>query len=121
MASITKKDAGEARERPKPQVAAHTKTGGTTPLARPAGIAPVFDAATSQLTPRAGSHKGMISNPWVKHWTGAGPAPTSKRAAGAQAQPGSKTEAAPKAKGAPETESRRVARPRRSRRATAKK
>jgi hypothetical protein len=106
-----RKDAGEARERPRPRITARSETGGTTPVARPAGIAPVFDRGTSQLTPRAGPHKGMISNPWVKHWTGAGPPPISKRLAGAQAQPGTKAQAAPKAKGAPERSPRRLAGP----------
>jgi hypothetical protein len=106
--ATTRKDAGEARERPRPSAAAHPETAETKPLARPAGIAPVFDAATRQLTPRAGPHKGMISNPWVKHWTGAGPPPPSD---GAQAQPGTKAETATAARAAPERGSRRRARP----------
>jgi hypothetical protein len=100
-----RKDAGEARERPRPRVAAKPEAGGTTPLARPAGIAPVFDANALQLTPRAGPHKGMISNPWVKYWTGAGPAPTPKRVVGAQVQ------AAATVQTAPEKSPRRVAGP----------
>jgi hypothetical protein len=103
--TTTRKGAGEARERPKSPVAARPKIAQTMPLARPAGIAPTFDAKTSQLTPRAGPHKGMISNPWVKHWSGAGPPPTSKRAAGAQLQPVTKAQATP------QTGARRVAGP----------
>jgi len=39
------------------------------PLARPAGMAPVFDAESAQLKAREGPYKGMISNPWVRQWT----------------------------------------------------
>jgi hypothetical protein len=105
--ATTRKDAGEARERPKASVAVavHPKADPRMPSARPAGIAPAFDAVTLQLTPRAGPHKGMISNPWVKHWAGAGPPPMSKPVVGAQAQPGAKPKAAQ------ETGPRRVAGP----------
>jgi len=109
--AITRKDAGQARERPRPPVAARPETAGTQPVARPAGIAPVVDAATRQLTPRAGPHKGMISNPWVRHWSGTGPPPTSKPAAGAQAQPGARAQAGPAARAAPVRGPRRVAGP----------
>jgi hypothetical protein len=85
MATI-RKDAGEARERPRPTTRVHAEPGAAAPSARPAGGAPVFDAATSQLTPRAGEHKGMASNPWVKHWAGVAP-PPSTGVAGAPAQP----------------------------------
>ena len=71
----SRKDAGEARQRPRPQVIPSAATAARTPTARPAAIAPSFDATTGQPTPQGGSHKGMISNPWVKHWTGRGPEP----------------------------------------------
>ena len=90
-----RKGAGEARERPRPMVSANPKTTEAKPLAKPAGMAPVFDAQMKQLKPSAGPHKGMISNPWVKHWAGAGPAPTSSGTAGAQSPAGAKARAAP--------------------------
>jgi hypothetical protein len=101
MATI-RKDAGAARERPKPPIAAAPRAGAPPPTARPAGAAPVFDAKTSKLTTVAGQHKGMISNPWVKYWTGAGPAPTARPATGAPGQPGTKAPAEPEAKAGPE-------------------
>jgi hypothetical protein len=65
----TRKDAGEARQRPKPPVTAQAPSATTTPTPRPAGIAPTFDATTAQVTPRVGAYKGMKSNPVVQAWT----------------------------------------------------
>jgi hypothetical protein len=76
--AIEKKAAGEALQRPLPAPATDHKTplsGEAKPHARPAGIAPTFDAQAMQTVERAAPHKGMISNPWVKHWSGQGPAP----------------------------------------------
>jgi hypothetical protein len=76
--AIEKKGAGEARQGPRPlHVAPHKAPSGEQgrPISRAAGIAPTFDAQAMRIASRAGSHKGMISNPWVKHWSGSGPAP----------------------------------------------
>ncbi len=54
------------------------------------GAAPVFDAEAKRLKVAAEAPRGMISNPWVKHWTGAGPAPV----APAEAAPQQTTKAA---------------------------
>jgi hypothetical protein len=66
----TRKDAGEARQRPRPPAAdrAAEEAAPATPASRPAGIAPVLDRETGQLTGREGPFKGMISNPHVKNW-----------------------------------------------------
>lgn len=100
----TKKDAGEARQRPRPvaasrQVALGAPTGGV-PIARPAGIAPVRTAGGAPA-PAEGAHKGMISNPWVTYWAGAGPAPTTTRPAG----PATQTRASAKSKAAAKSKS----------------
>lgn len=99
----TKKDAGEARQRPR-AVAAPREAGlgvpsGAAPIARPAGIAPV-SAAGRAPAPADDAHKGMISNPWVKHWGGAGPAPTATRPAGRQPRPATQAKSADKSKAA---------------------
>jgi hypothetical protein len=85
----TSKDAGEARQRPRPSAAAgQAPVGaltGRASIARPAGTAPVSAAGGAPAGAEV-RHKGMISNPWVKHWAGAGPAPTTTRSAGATKQ-----------------------------------
>ena len=76
--AIEKKAAGEAKQRLRPAPATYHKTplsGEAKPDTRPAGIAPTFDVQAMQTVERAAPHKGMISNPWVKHWSGHGPAP----------------------------------------------
>jgi hypothetical protein len=59
-------------------------------------MAPSFDAELKQLTSRADQHKGMISNPWVKHWAGAGPAPTANATAAPQGHAGQNPPSKPK-------------------------
>ncbi len=74
--AIEKKAAGEAQQRPRPTTGTHHEApqgGAAKPHSRPAGIAPTFDVQAMQIVARAGPHKGMISNPWVKHWRGQGP------------------------------------------------
>ena len=76
--AIEKKAAGEALQRLRPAPATYHKTplsGEAKPDTRPAGIAPTFDVQAMQTVERAAPHKGMISNPWVKHWSGQGPVP----------------------------------------------
>lgn len=76
--AIEKKGAGEARQGPRPLHVMHPKAPSGEqgrPISRAAGIAPTFDAQAMRIASRAGTHKGMISNPWVKHWSGSGPAP----------------------------------------------
>jgi hypothetical protein len=98
--AIEKKAAGEARQRPRPAPAPYQKaplSGEAKPHARPAGIAPTFDVQARQTVARGGPHKGMISNPWVKHWSGQGPAPEMREmplAKGAGAARGASGEAA---------------------------
>src|SRR5579871_2732488 len=75
--TVTRKPAGEARERPRsphrtdPQYHGH----GPDVVRKSAGAAPSFDAATRRIAPAGQAHRGMISNPWVRFWSGAGPAP----------------------------------------------
>lgn len=96
--AVTRKDAGQARQRPRPPVTPHAVTEAMTPSAQPAGIAPVFDADAAQVKAREGPYKGMISNPWVKHWIqGAGGAP------GPSAEAETRGEATPNATEAPGT------------------
>jgi hypothetical protein len=64
-----RKDAGQARQRPRPPATARAAEQAAGPTARPAGIAPVFDTETGQLKGREGPFKGMISNPLVRQWT----------------------------------------------------
>jgi hypothetical protein len=76
--TIEKKAAGQALQGPQiaPATSDKTALSGEARLhARPAGIAPTFDVQAMQTVERAGRHKGMISNPWVKHWSGQGPVP----------------------------------------------
>jgi hypothetical protein len=64
-----KKDAGQARERPRPPVAPSAREaaeGGS--ISRSAGVAPRVDAATRELQPR-GRTPGMLANPWVRQYT----------------------------------------------------
>jgi hypothetical protein len=69
-----RKDAGEARQRPRPPVPRRPETSAATPTARPAGSAPVFDAGAGRLAPaREDAPRGMISNPWVKQWAAGTP------------------------------------------------
>jgi hypothetical protein len=100
---VTKKDAGEARQPPR-TVAASRQAAlgaptGAAPTGRPAGIAPVPTAGRAPAL-ADDAHKGMISNPWVKHWAGAGPAPTTTRPAGRQPRPATHTKAADESKAA---------------------
>lgn len=104
--AIEKKDMGEARQGPRPLHVAHRKAPSGEqgrPISRAAGIAPTFDAQAMRVASRAGSHKGMISNPWVKHWSGSGPAPEMREmplAPGAQdAHAQAVSKALPKASG----------------------
>jgi hypothetical protein len=91
--TMTRKPAGEARDRPRPppQPESHGLAPGV--VRKNVGAAPVFDAEAKRLKIAADAPRGMISNPWVKHWTGAGPAPVAPaEAAPQQTQP--KTKAA---------------------------
>jgi hypothetical protein len=94
-----KKDAGEARQRPRPRTPIVPQATVGAPTARPAGIAPAFAAGAAPGAVE-GAHKGMITNPWVKHWAGVGPAPTTTRPAGRQPRPAAQTKAAEKSKAA---------------------
>jgi hypothetical protein len=70
----TRKPAGEARERPRPSP--HPEShGGANVVRKSVGAAPVFDRDAKRMTVADAAPRGMISNPWVKHWSGAGPAP----------------------------------------------
>lgn len=82
-----RRDAGAARQRPGPPDTVRAPARPGAPVTRPAGPAPVYDAAGAQLTDRAGQPKGMHSNPWVAHWTGRAPAPTADDVAAAPATP----------------------------------
>ena len=82
--TVTRKPAGEARERPRsPQRAdPYPRTGGPDIVRKSVGAAPAFDAATRRITSASEAPRGMISNPWVRFWSGAGPAPAAQTAAG---------------------------------------
>src|SRR3954453_18306883 len=68
MANL-KKDAGEARQRPRrPAPSFSQKTGSASAVARPSGIAPHFAVAARQPAARTDAPKGMISTPWVRQW-----------------------------------------------------
>jgi hypothetical protein len=78
--TVTRRPAGEARERPRPAVRAE-KQAAAGVIRKNVGAAPVFDAGAKQ--PRAAAKpagetptRGMISNPWVKHWSGQAPPPS---------------------------------------------
>ena len=79
--TMTRKPAGEARERPRPphRTDPHPHGHGPDVIRKSAGAAPVFDAATAHRSARE-APKGMISNPWVRFWSGAGPAPIAQAA-----------------------------------------
>src|SRR3954465_13552187 len=69
MANL-RKDAGEARQRPRrPAPSFSQETSPASLVARPAGIAPVFDVAAGVTAARTDAPKGMIVNPWVRQWT----------------------------------------------------
>jgi hypothetical protein len=106
-----RRDAGKARERPRAQTTRERRP----PSARAAGIAPASPAAAAAPEPQGGPHKGMISNPWVKHWTGRGPDPTEDNAAKGRARKptAAKTtpNAKPAAKGKPRAEAAKPPRP----------
>ncbi len=74
--TTTRKPAGEARERarPSPHPESHGVSANVT--RKNVGAAPIFDREAKRLTVASEAPRGMISNPWVKHWSGAGPAPT---------------------------------------------
>lgn len=95
--SNPRKDAGQARQRPRqPANQQQAATRGAGPAARPAGTAPAFDPEAAQLAPRGTAPKGMISNPWVRNWAGATPgqsprpAPDPEPRAGTGQQPGTR-------------------------------
>jgi hypothetical protein len=81
--TVTKKPAGEARERPRPvhRTDPHHHGHGPDIIRKSVGTAPVFDAATKRLAPAGEAPRGMISNPWVRFWSGAGPAPVAQTVA----------------------------------------
>src|SRR4051795_9615407 len=60
-----KKDAGEARQRPRRLAPPETSA---VAAARSAGHAPAMDAAVRQSVAPTDVPKGMISNPLVRHW-----------------------------------------------------
>jgi hypothetical protein len=91
--TIPRRDAGEARDRPRPQVQPERHR--REVAARAAGIAPASPAEAPAAAPE---HQGMISNPWVKHWTGRGEPPTGEKAAKPRARSAKPTKAASKAK-----------------------
>jgi hypothetical protein len=89
--TVTRKPAGEARERPRSphRTDPHPHGHGLDVVRKSVGAAPVFDAATRRIAPAGEAPRGMISNPWVRFWSGAGPAPIAeavRHAAGAHAQ-----------------------------------
>jgi hypothetical protein len=83
--SVTRKPAGEARERPRsPQrTEAHPRANGPDIVRKNVGAAPAFDATIRRIAPAGEAPRGMISNSWVRFWSGAGPAPATQTAAGA--------------------------------------
>jgi hypothetical protein len=72
-AGSARRDAGQARQRPRPPAQRPAETAGATPTPRPAGNAPAYDSATRQLVAPGSAPRGMISNPWVKQWSGQTP------------------------------------------------
>ncbi len=81
--TVTKKPAGEARERPRSphRTDPHARGHGPDVVRKSVGAAPVFDAAKMRIAPADEAPRGMISNPWVRFWSGAGPAPMTQTAA----------------------------------------
>jgi hypothetical protein len=80
--TTTKKPAGEARERPRPSHRPESHSAAAKATRKSAGAAPTFDRESKRLMTVAseGPRGGMISNPWVRHWAGLGPAPTAPAA-----------------------------------------
>jgi hypothetical protein len=79
--TTTKKPAGEARERPRPSPHPESRGAGAKVTRKSVGPAPIFDREAKRLTVAGEAPSGgMISNPWVKHWSGKGPAPTAPAA-----------------------------------------
>jgi hypothetical protein len=105
----TRKDAGQSRQRPRPPGSRQAEANAGTPSARPVGIAPVFDVETAQLKVREGPYKGMISNPWVRHWTQGAQEQAPEGAAEPSAEAGPRAEAEPGAEQAPAPGPRRAA------------
>src|SRR4051795_6249138 len=92
-----RKDAGQARQRPRRPAPPSPETSATSPVVRPAGIAPAFDDAARQLAARTDAPKGMISNPWVRQWTsGSSGAPPGDAATYPSHEPSSAAEATPR-------------------------
>jgi hypothetical protein len=80
--TVTRKPAGEARERPRSphRTDPHPHGHGPDVMRKGVGAAPAFDAATRRIAPADEAPRGMISNPWVRFWTGAGPSPIAQPA-----------------------------------------
>lgn len=80
--TVTRKPAGEARERPRSphRTDPHPHGHGPDVVRKSVGAAPIFDAATRRIAPAGEAPRGMISNPWVRFWSGAGPAPIAQAA-----------------------------------------
>jgi hypothetical protein len=79
--TMTKKPAGEARERPRPPQHPESHGPGAKVMRKNVGAAPTFDREAKRLTVASEAPKGgMMSNPWVRHWAGLGPAPTAPAA-----------------------------------------
>jgi hypothetical protein len=91
--TIPRRDAGAARERPRSQVRPDRDR--REPQSRAAGLAPASPAAAP---PAAPEHQGMISNPWLKHWTGRGDPPTGEKPATPRARRAKPAKAASKPK-----------------------
>jgi len=95
--TVTKRPAGEARERPRPTASAEKQAAAGGVIRKNVGAAPVFDAGAKQIRAAAKPAgetptRGMISNPWVKHWSGQAPPPSVPAQAAAQlAQPRKKS------------------------------
>jgi len=107
--TMTRKPAGEARDRPRPSPRPESHGLVADVVRKSVGAAPVFDAEAKRLKVAADAPRGMISNPWVKHWTGAGPAPVAPaEAAPQQTQP--MTKAAGAGHSAGENKARKKAR-----------
>ena len=98
---MTRKPAGVARERPRPALSAESAAviGGV--MRKNAGPAPVLDVATKRIRAATmaneGAPRGMISNPWVKHWSGtAAPPHAPAQAASLPPQPENKSARTPR-------------------------
>ena len=72
------RDAGGARQRPRPPAAPEPPAGRVArppAIKRAVGAAPVHDAESARLVARSEPARGMISNPWVRLWTSGAAAP----------------------------------------------